>query len=241
MTTLKDCLQMIVKANHILAREGVVDALGHVSMRHPDDPGKFLLARSQSPALVQESDIQIFDLDGVMVEKDDRRPYLERFIHAGVYANRPDVVSVVHDHSVEVLPFSISSVPLKAALHTTGIIGEEVPVWDIRENFGDTNMLVSNIEQGRDLAKRMGKSATALMRGHGAVVASHGIIESVLIAIYLNVNAEAQMRAISLGGKVNYLNRGEVEKAGKDALISPLASKRAWDYFLQRAGYDIGG
>src|SRR6185295_16746526 len=97
MTTLQECLQMIVKANHILAHEGVVDAFGHVSMRHPDDPGKFLLARSQSPALVQESDIQVFDLNGVMVEKDDRRPYLERFIHAGVYASRPDVVSVVHD------------------------------------------------------------------------------------------------------------------------------------------------
>ena len=241
MTTLKECLELVVKANHILAHEGVVDAFGHVSIRHPDDPNKFLLSRSRSPALVSEEDIQVFDLEGKLLGDDGRKPYLERFIHAGVYANRAEVKSVVHDHSIEILPFSVSTTPLKPILHTTGCIGEEVPVWDIRDKFGDTNMLVSSIDQGLDLAKTMGKNPTALMRGHGAVVACPGVFESVLTAIYLNINAEALSRVISLGGKVKYMTPREVEMSGKDALISPFAINRAWDYFLRRAGYETAG
>ena len=238
MTSLNECVDLIVKANRILANERVVDALGHISCRHPDDPTKFLLSRSRSPALVEAGDIQTFNLDGTLLGDDTRRPYLERFIHGAVYESRPEVFSVVHDHSMEVLPFSVSKTPLRPILHTSGIIGEVVPVWDIRDKWGDTNMLVSSIDQGRDLAKTMGQNVTALMRGHGAVVAAPNIVTAVLVAIYLNINASALFNAIQLG-PVTYMTPGEVKRSAEDALVSPLAAQRAWDYFLMRAGYKI--
>lgn len=239
MSAVKDCIQKIVEANHILAHEGVVDAFGHVSARHPEDPTKFILSRSRSPALVSAEDMMVFNLDGTVVGDDGRKPYLERFIHGGVYEARPEVQAVIHDHSHEVLPFTISTAPLKPVLHTCGAIGPKVPVWDIRDNFGGTNLMVTNIAQARDLAKAMGKNPTALMRGHGAVVAATNIIDAVLIAIYLNINAEALFRATLLGG-VKHMTAEEVEKS-VDGLLAPLAARRAFDYFLRRAGYDIAG
>jgi hypothetical protein len=53
-----------VIANRILASEEVVDAYGHVTVRHPDNPKRFLIARSLAPELVGPEDIVELDLDG---------------------------------------------------------------------------------------------------------------------------------------------------------------------------------
>ena len=52
MTDLSNNLQNLVIANHILAHEGVVDAFGHVSFRHPDNPDHYWLSCSRAPELV---------------------------------------------------------------------------------------------------------------------------------------------------------------------------------------------
>ena len=61
---MKKVIDQLVIANRILANEGVVDAYGHVSVRHPDDPQRFFLARSHSPDQVRQEDIMDFRLDG---------------------------------------------------------------------------------------------------------------------------------------------------------------------------------
>ena len=146
MSILSDTIEKVVTANRILAREEVVDGFGHVSHRHPTDPGRYLLARSRSPELVETGDILEYTLDGRCIDdKGGMKPYAERFIHGAIYAARPDVTSVVHHHSYSVVPFTASKVPIRPLMHTTAVIGHELPVWDIRENFGpDTNMLVTN-------------------------------------------------------------------------------------------------
>src|SRR6185437_16749666 len=115
---LKPILRDLVIANRVLAHEGVVDAYGHVSLRDPRDPGRFLLSRSRSPELVEPDDIMVFTLDGKPVPGDDRPSYLERFIHAGIYERRPEVQAVVHAHAEAVLPFSITNIPLRPVVHT---------------------------------------------------------------------------------------------------------------------------
>jgi HCOMODA/2-hydroxy-3-carboxy-muconic semialdehyde decarboxylase len=234
MTTLDEAKRMIVEANRVLAHQKVVDAFGHVSMRHPEDPTKFLLARSLSPADVEAEDIMTFDLDGTVVGDDDRKPYVERFIHGAVFEAQPETNSVVHNHAYELLPFSVSKTPLRPILHTAGVIGPLVPIWDIHDKFGDTNMLLSSIEQGRDFAKTMGNNNTALMRGHGGVVSGTDTISAVLTAIYLMINAEALYKALQLG-EVTYLTPGETELT-VEGLIGPLAAQRAWAYLLRQAG-----
>ena len=177
-------IEDLVAAGRILSNEGNIDAFGHISARHPSRADRFLMARARAPALVEAADIMEFDADGAPIDAQGRKPYLERFIHAALYQARPDVRAVIHNHSREVLPFSVSATLLHPMGHTGGVIGAEVPVWDIREHFGDaTNMLVSSLAIGRDVAKRLGSGSTLLMRGHGAVVAAKTVRLAVFTAI----------------------------------------------------------
>src|SRR6185503_767507 len=148
-------------------------------VRHPSNPSRYFLARSLSPEMVERSDIMELELDGTPAGGDARQPYLERFIHGAVYEARPEVVAVVHAHAVDVLPFGITGAPLRPVIHSGSFMGEQVPVWDIRDKFGDTNLLVTNMPQGRDLATRLAGNNVALMRGHGFVAAARSLIEVV--------------------------------------------------------------
>ena len=237
MSDLKRSFSDIVIANRILANEGVVDAYGHVSMRHPTNPEHFLLSRSRSPELVEEGDILEFTLDGKVVGDERRPPYLERFIHGGIYESRPEILAVVHSHAEETLPFGITDVPFGAVIHVASAVGRNVPVWDIAEKFGDsTNLLVVNADQGRDLAERLGQGNVALMRGHGFAAAGRSIQEAVRTSVYLPVNARVMTTALHLSPKVKPLAAGEIER--RQSTFNPAAPEnmRAWEYWAGRAG-----
>jgi ribulose-5-phosphate 4-epimerase/fuculose-1-phosphate aldolase len=235
VTVVKDDL---VAGGHILSNENIIDAFGHISARHPTKPDHFLMSRARAPGLSVVADIMEFDGNGDAVDAQGRRGYLERYIHAGIYRLRSDVRSVVHHHSREVVPFSVSTVPLRPLGHTGGVIGGSVPVWDIREHFGEsTNMLVSSLEMGLDLARRLGQGSTLLMRGHGAAIAAQSVRLATFIAISLDTQAREQREAMSLG-PINPLSPGEV--AATSHLYDPGepgdAMNRAWEYWCLRAG-----
>ena len=208
-------LEDMVIGSRILADFGVLDGFGHVSARHPTNPNHFLMSRSLAPALVTADDIMEFDLDGNAVDARGRSLFLERFIHAEIYRSRPDVMSVVHTHSPGVIPFSVTRVPLQAMFHSPSFLAAGVPVWDIRKEFGETNMLVSNSAIGKSLAQALGDKPVVLMRGHGDVTVAPSVKMAVFRAYYTDVNAKLQSQAIALGGEVNYLTPGEGEKADK--------------------------
>jgi ribulose-5-phosphate 4-epimerase/fuculose-1-phosphate aldolase len=225
----------LVVANRILAAQGVVDAYGHVSVRHPLRPECYLLARSRSPELVEAADILEFTLDGRPVAENAPTPYVERFIHGAVYEARADIHAVVHSHAPEVLPFTISSEPLRPVIHVASSMGAEVPVWDIRDRFGDTPLLVSDVEQGRDLARSLGQNRTVLMRGHGFTVGGRSLVEVVKTAVYLPQNARVLKEALLMGGTVEALSPGEIEVRSNVDPHSPEV-QRAWEYWAIRAG-----
>ena len=208
-------LEDMVVGSRILADFGVLDGFGHVSARHPTNPNHFLMSRSLAPALVTADDIMEFDLDGNAVDASGRSLFLERFIHAEIYRARPDVMSVVHTHSPGVIPYSVTKVPLQAMFHNPSFLAAGVPVWDIRKDFGETNMLVSNSAIGKSLAQALGDKPVVLMRGHGDVTVAPSVKMAVFRAYYTDVNAKLQSQAIALGGEVNYLTPGEGEKADK--------------------------
>jgi ribulose-5-phosphate 4-epimerase/fuculose-1-phosphate aldolase len=225
-------------ANRILARENVVDAFGHISVRHPDDPGRYFLSRSRSPELVEISDIMEFTLKGEPLDSQGRAIYAERAIHGGIYESRPDVTSVVHNHSFDVIPFGVTGVALRPLLHTAARLGPDIPTWDIADTFGDkTNLLVTTMEQGYDLAKCLGSRVAALMRGHGCVVVGRSIRDAVISAIYLQINARLQADAIRLGGPIKFLSQGEIE-AFTGRRVGDFEGGRAWEYFVRRAGVE---
>lgn len=235
MSLIDDAVNEVVVANRILANEGVVDAYGHVSMRHPEDPTRFLLSRSRSPEHVEPPDIMQFRLDGSVADGRTDAPYLERFIHAGIYEADGSVQAVVHSHALEVLAFSISSVPLRPVIHTASHMGPDIPVWDIAEKFGDTGLLVTDIAQGRDLARILCGGRVALMRGHGFVASGRTLGEVLKISIYLPQNARVLKEALQLGGDAKPLSRREIEV--RDAAgPGGRELQRAIDYWARKAG-----
>jgi ribulose-5-phosphate 4-epimerase/fuculose-1-phosphate aldolase len=219
----------LVIANHILASQGVLDGFGHVSIRNPGNPNHYFVSRSLAPGLVTAADIIEYDLDSNPIG-DTRSSYTERYIHGEIYKVRPDVMAIVHAHSSAVIPFSVSSVPLRAVSHMAAFIGEGVPVFEIRNVEGMTNMLISNSKRGQALAKVLGNSAAVLMRGHGEAVVGEALKEVVCRAIYLDTNARLEQQAILLGGKITYLDPDETKKAGSG---SKGGFDRAWDLWKQ--------
>ncbi len=234
---LAQVVRDLVIANRILANENVIDAYGHVSMRHPFDPGRYLLSWSRSPELVGLDDILEFTLDGKPVGGDKRPPYRERFIHGAIYEARPEVQAVVHAHAEDVLPFGITAAPLRPVIHSGSFIGAQIPVWDIADKFGDeTNLLVTNMEQGRDLAACLGGNNVALMRGHGFAASARSLIDAVRVSVYLPRNARVQMAAMRLG-EVKYLAPGEIAARSGGVYTSDTPETwRAWEYWARRAG-----
>ena len=202
----------LVAANRILAQHGVVDGFGHVSVRLDRDPTRFLMSRSLAPELVTAADILTYDLDGNSLDAAGRSLYRERFIHSAIYKARPDVQSIVHNHSPSIIPFGVSSLPLRPVYHMAAFIGEGVPVFDIRRHSGMTDMLVSDPDRARGLVEALGGNTAVLMRGHGSTVIGSTILVAVGRSIYLEMNARLQAQAIGLGGDVTYLDPQEAQK-----------------------------
>ncbi len=235
MSSLIEVVRDLVIANRILAREEVVDAFGHISVRHPDDPNRYLLSRARSPELVTFDDIMEFTLKGEPLDQRGREIFAERAIHGALYEARPDVISVVHNHSFEVIPFSVTGTPIRPLLHTASRLGAEIPLWDIADKFGDaTNLLVTTMEQGHDLANALGDRVAALMRGHGCVVVGPSIRAAVISAVYLQINARLQSDAMRMG-KVRYLSAGEIDSF-TSRRIGDFHGGRAWEWLVTRAG-----
>ena len=233
MSELSAALDALVTANRIVANEDVCDSYGHVSIRHPDNPDRYLLSYSRAPSLVEVADIVTFELDGTPVDLGDRTPYSERAIHGAIYEARPDVNVVIHNHSYEVIPFAVTDVKMRPVTHTCAPIGADIPVWDMREKFGETNHLVVTMEQGRDLAATLGDRSISLMKRHGCVVAGRSVQETVMKAIYLQVNAKLQLQAMQIGTP-DYLTDTEIA-ACTDMQQSPISLDRAWEAWCRRA------
>jgi len=219
-------------ANRMCAHEGVLDAFGHVSARHPDDPKKYLLSRSRAPELVEPGDILEFTLDSEPITPTNVRLYGERVIHGEIYKARPDVVAVCHHHAAAIMPYCVSGEEIVPVYHLGAVIGVKAPFWDQRRDFGDTNLLVIEPAEGASLAKALGPHWVVIMRRHGATVAGRTLRECVFRSIYSVRNAEYLTQAKRLGIP-SPLNRVETERAA-DYNLAPGPVGRAWEYWEMR-------
>ena len=211
MSDLDTIKEEMVTANRILAHHKVVDSFGHISIRHPDNPDHFLLSRARAPEVIVANDIMEFKLTGENMGHEPGKPYSERFIHGAIYEARSDVMSVVHNHSPSVIPFSVTDQPIRPIMHMCAPIGGDIPNWDIAQEFGDcTNLLVTSMEMGRDLAKHLEDRTVSLMRGHGSVVVGGSVREVVFTSVYMELNASMLMNALSMGD-VRFLADGEID------------------------------
>jgi len=224
-------IEDLVAANRILADQGVLDAYGHVSVRHPGNPDRYVISRAMSPANVSADDIMEFDLDSNPVDQRGRGMFLERFIHGEIYKARPDVNAVIHSHSPGVIPFGVTNVPMRPVFHTAAFLAVGVPVFEIRDAGGMTNMLVRNGALAKALATTLGDKPVALMRGHGNVVVGPNVKRATIRAVYTEVNARLQTIALGLGGPINYVSAEEGALRDKN----PGEEGRAWDGWKEKA------
>lgn len=228
----------LVYANRILYDQGVVDGLGHVSVRHDTEPGVFLLSCNRAAGMVRRRDIVCYDYDGNAVSETTERPYLERFIHAEIYRERPDVVAVVHSHSPSVIPFAVTNNRLRPVFHMSGFLGGGSAHFEIRDAGGNTDMLIRNAHLGQALARTLGNCNCVLMRGHGSTVIGTSLEQAVYRAIYAEVNARLQLQAQSLG-EITFLNE---EEAKLSSDMNDGQIPRSWNLWVHRLGQvDIDG
>lgn len=227
-----DLVDRLVYANRILYDQGIVDGLGHASVRHDSAPGVFLLSCNRAPGMVRRRDITCYDYDGNAVSENPERPYLERFIHGEIYRSRPDVVAVVHSHSASVIPFAITRNALRPVYHMAGFLGEGSAHFEIREAGGNTDMLIRSSYLGAALARSLGGHNCVLMRGHGSTVVGTSLEQAVYRAIYAETNAKLQLAAQGLG-EISFLNREEAQLSSD---MNDGQIPRSWNLWIQRLG-----
>ncbi len=203
----------LVLANRILVDAGVLDAYGHVSVRDPQNPNHFLLARHIPAINVTSADIVEYDFDANPVDGSNVVGYSERFIHSEIYRARPDVLAVVHTHAPDLIPFSVTGIALRPIYHMAGFLGAGVPVFEIRKVGGLTDMLIRNPTLGRAVAKTLADKHAVLLRGHGAVVAAPSLHLAVGWSYYMTLNARLQWKALLLGSPITYLDPEEAKKS----------------------------
>ncbi len=218
----------LAAASRVLAARGVVDAFGHVSQRHPDAPERYFMSRSMAPALVTPDDIIEYSLDSVPCNADGRGSFLERFIHGEIYKARPDLNSIVHSHSPSVIPFGLVDQAMLAMFHNAAFLAAGVPVFDISEKFGATDMLVSDGVKGVAFVESLGDKDIALMRAHGSVACGSTLQTAVFRAVYTEVNARVQHWTVALGGGGPMAALDKEEGLLAD-VPNQMACMRAWE------------
>jgi HCOMODA/2-hydroxy-3-carboxy-muconic semialdehyde decarboxylase len=232
-------LSDLAAASHILAAQGVVDGFGHVSMRHPTAPQRYVMARALAPSLVQPHDLIEYDLDSRPCNANGRTSFLERFIHGEIYKARTDVHAVVHSHSPSVVPFGLTDKPMQAMFHNAAFLAEGVPVFDMREQFGATDMLVGNGDKGVALAQALGRKPVCLLRAHGSVACGDRLQTAVFRAVYTEVNARMQHWSLALSGGAPLAALDAKEGVLADA-VNLNAGLRAWELWRTQVREKLG-
>jgi HCOMODA/2-hydroxy-3-carboxy-muconic semialdehyde decarboxylase len=224
-------LEDLAAASRILVDQGVFDAAGHVSMRHPANAERFLMSRSLAPAQVQADDIMEFTLDCEAIDARGRGGFIERYLHGEIYRARPDVTAVAHSHSPSVIAFGLSNTPMQAMYHNAAFLAQGVPVFDIRERFGATDIVISTATKGAALAQVLADKPVALLRAHGMVAVGPSLPVAVFRAIFTVASANIQHQALALGGPVAALDVVEGRLAD---VVNVQTVGRSWNLWKQR-------
>jgi len=224
-------LEDLASASRILADQGVFDAAGHVSMRHPGHAERFLMSRSLAPALVTAQDIMEFTLDSEPCDARGRTAFIERFLHGEIYRKRPDVMAIAHGHSPSVIPFGLVATPMRATYHNAAFLAAGVPVFDIRDTFGATDIVINSPERGAAVAEALCDKSVVLLRAHGFVAVGPSIQAAVFRAVFTEISARVQLQAAMLGGPIAALDAEEGRKA--DA-INLATVGRSWELWKRR-------
>jgi ribulose-5-phosphate 4-epimerase/fuculose-1-phosphate aldolase len=221
----------LVAGSRILAQHEVLDAYGHISARSDKRPDRFIMTRSLAPALATEADLIEYDPDSEAVS-DPRKGFIERYIHGEIYRTRPEVMAIVHSHSPSVIHFGVTRTRLRPVYHMGAFLWSGTPVFDIRKEREENDLLIRDRPLGKALARSLGKCNCVLMRGHGMTVIGDSVVEAVFRAIYTEMNARLQIQATQLEGPIEFLS----DEEGRRATAANRGTlERPWELWKKRA------
>jgi 3-hydroxy-2-methylpyridine-4,5-dicarboxylate 4-decarboxylase len=233
--TEAEAIDQLVMANRIIANEGVVDALGHISIRNPENPRTFFISRRISAIEVTKQDIAEVDLEGNVVSKPAITIPGEKFIHTAIYKKRPEINAVFHGHSPAIIPFTVTDIPMRPLLNLAGFIYQGVQVFD--DYSPGSGFLIGTKEDGERLARHLGQARVQLMRSHGINVVAESLPRVVACAINVNVNATIQLQTMLLGKEPRYLTPEEAKTGAEVALLKDDVMSRHWGYWTAKVRY----
>ena len=224
MPDLESLKSDLVTTIRLLTAEGIMDFNGHLSFRLPGTNQVLINSRKASRAGLRVEDITLIDLDGRVIAGDE--PPSESPIHTRIYCARPDVFSVAHIHPQYATVFGIAEKPLMPVF-TLGCMfpREGVPL------YNDPDLIRTNA-QGDALAKSLGDARAALMRGHGAVVASEDIVSCFNLCIWLEENAKKQLWASQLGTP-HVFTEDELSRV-RASMWQPSVIRKTWDFYVAK-------
>jgi HCOMODA/2-hydroxy-3-carboxy-muconic semialdehyde decarboxylase len=220
MADLEALKRELVTASHIVHNQGLVNAFGHVSARIPGSD-RFFFPPRMSPALVRPEKLLVLDVEGNQLEGEGR-PNTEFWIHARIYAARPDVMAVCHVHSPNCVALGSLGETLRPMFHNASTFKDGVPFF---ERVG----LIRSKELGDAVAQTLGSCRGMFLRGHGANVVGEDVRRASMAALWMEEGAGYQLRAMAAGNP-RYFNAEEMERV-YDQTFEQGPIDRAWEYF----------
>jgi ribulose-5-phosphate 4-epimerase/fuculose-1-phosphate aldolase len=247
---LLQALRLLIRANHILHQHNLVDAFGHISLRHPLAPDQYLIAAYDpgAPALVksQEDFISYRVRDSSPVDPNAPQGYSERYIHGEILRRFPDISCVVHSHSETVIPFTLADIPVRPVFHMAGFLGSSskgIPVFDAQDAYRELvgkvevtpDMLIKNQHLGKALARKLHPSTpVVLQHKHGFTTMGKSVEEAVYRALYTQTNCKLLSKALELARgdveKVSYLSDEEAKSCKK---MNEKCVDKSWRLWLR--------
>lgn len=248
---LKVAFQLLISANHILHYHGLVDAFGHVSIRHPLNPKSYIIAAYDpgAPALVSNRNdfIEYRVEDSEPVHPPQPKGYSERYIHGELFARFPDVQCVIHSHSEAVIPFMAAKIPIRPVFHMAGFLGANgPPTFDVTAMYSSLpsytpDMLIKSRDLGAMLAQQFGDGRTpqetpaisvVLQHKHGFTCIGESIQQAIYRAIYMQKNCALLKDAIDIAAgdatAIQYLDNEEAEACAKMNVLTQDKAFRLW-------------
>jgi L-fuculose-phosphate aldolase len=178
---------------------GVRASMGHVSLRDPSDPNRFVVKGRGYPidvlSRMRPENMVVCDLNGYLI---DGPPGVlqcnEVMIHASVFKARPEVNSVVHVHPPFSVMLTVLGIPIvPVVLEGLRLVRQPLPVYP-------HTALITSAEQGQEMAQCLGKAGAVHLFGHGVTTVGKTMEESVTAAAQLENQAQMNCYACSIAG-----------------------------------------
>lgn len=227
--TEKEAMEQCIIVNRILANEGILDVLGHISVRNPVKKNTFFQACRSFPGDVTRDDILEIDLEGNIVSEKKMSLYREVGSHALIFAARPDVNAICHCHCDEWLPYICTDTPMRPIIHEACMFVDGIRTMKREQNL-ESCML--HQEEYPNLLEALGNRRAVFIKNHGAIMVDDSPIHLVAASIFLRKNAIALYKACLIGEPA-YIDTDAAMRSAKEILYEGVA-ERIWKYCLQR-------